>query len=30
MTVLVFLSSLLGGMAIGMPIAIALLACVWR
>jgi TRAP-type transport system large permease protein len=27
MTVLVFLSSLLGGMAIGMPIAIALLAC---
>jgi TRAP-type transport system large permease protein len=27
MTVLVFLSSLLGGMAIGMPIAMALLAC---
>ena len=27
MTVLIFLTSLLGGMAIGMPIAIALLAC---
>ena len=27
MTVLVFLSSLIGGMAIGMPIALALLAC---